>query len=297
MAGKTIYELRCAVPEDTAILSLMDQFVIAEIDLVRVVETDVRGTKVLSVFCERGGEAHRLHSACARLFPAECELTVRRLDAGQWQTRWKQFFVPFFLTPDILVVPSGCEDDRDSTHRLKIDSTSSFGIGTHPTTRSVCAFLRKCGGAYRSFLDIGTGTGILSLVAWIYGARTIVAIDCDRDAVAAAAENFSRNGLYEGTLRHGEFSRMSLPRFDFVAANLLTDDLIREREKIVSAVAAGGLLAVSGISRVSARRFAQEFDERGLSLIEVREDEGWHSFLFRRDSDERQEKKDGPDKQ
>jgi ribosomal protein L11 methyltransferase len=124
-----------------------------------------------------------------------------------------------------------------------------FGTGHHETTRLCLALLQACGPAGRRVLDVGTGSGVLALAAWRLGAGSILAVDDDGDAVAAAGENLGLNGAIGAvTLRPGDFRLMTGLDADIVLANLTGALLVRQAGTLAAAVTAGGSLIVSGLT-------------------------------------------------
>jgi len=158
-----------------------------------------------------------------------------------------------------------------------------FGTGTHPTTRFIAEFLESRQGTFKSILDIGTGTGILTMVADYYGADTLWALDISKKAVAVARRNFRLNNVTLDHLKAGDFkSFSSRKQFDFVLANIITDELIRMRKKIINTVLPGKYLAVSGISLVHFSEFRNRFESDELRCLRIRKKDGWTALLYKR---------------
>lgn len=124
-----------------------------------------------------------------------------------------------------------------------------FGTGHHQTTRLCLALLQQRNAAGLRVLDVGTGSGVLALAAWRLGAGSILAVDDDADAVAAAGDNLELNGAPGAiTLRHGDFRLMPGLAADLVLANLTGALLMRQAETLAAAVAPGGSLVASGLT-------------------------------------------------
>ncbi len=200
----------------------------------------------------------------------------------EWQTGWKEKFRPFRITQGITIVPYAYKDKKSlpSGERILIDTDMAFGSGLHATTKLMAAIIRSMKGRFSSFLDIGTGTGILSLVARLSGAKRISAIDIDAEAVNTARRNFRLNGLKARVKRSGAASFGIPEKFDLVAANLLSADLVLLKEKLLSRLKPGGYLAVSGISAENWNSFKKAFNDSRLSLIRRSVKSGWCAGLY-----------------
>ena len=132
-------------------------------------------------------------------------------------------------------------------------------------------------------LDIGTGTGILCMVAKLCGATAIGAIDNDKQCIAVAKENFRRNALVPVFVRGVSLEKFrSAATFDFVAANLVSADLIRFKKKLAAYVAPGGFLAVSGISKENVPRVVRSFERAPFKRIALLQKKQWAALLMRK---------------
>jgi ribosomal protein L11 methyltransferase len=234
----------------------------------------------------------RTHLQAARIMkrlrsctPYKITLSCRMLKDEQWKTRWKKYFKPFAITDDIRIVPAWLKGRIPGSARsdIFIDTSVAFGTGLHATTRLMASFIASHRRHIGNFLDVGTGSGILSLIAHSYGADTMCAIDCDRHAIATAKNNFLLNHCTTAAARCVDFSAFRNRRpFTFIAANLLTADLIRFKKTLLSHLAPGGYLAVSGIYRDNYRLFRTGFSDPRVRCVRVRTKKGWYALLFRR---------------
>lgn len=217
------------------------------------------------------------------LIPKSALLSVKCLKAPDWQTKWKKYFVPFNLTRRLRLVPFGRRDKKTDKKRKRIyiDTAVAFGTGQHATTQLVAQFIEDKRGKFKTFLDIGTGSGILSVVAQKSGARKILSIDTDKDAVVTAKRNFKLNNVTFGRVQKCGIAQFQpQDKFEFVAANLITDELIKNRKAIISCVKPGYYLAVSGISLDNLRRFRSAFSYHHLKLLKLKKKSGWAGLLY-----------------
>jgi ribosomal protein L11 methyltransferase len=130
-----------------------------------------------------------------------------------------------------------------------IQPSMGFGTGHHATTRLCTALLQQLDLSGRTALDVGTGSGVLALAALALGARSVLAVDDDADAIESARENLALNGGPAGLeLRVADFRGLPANTFDVVVANLTGGLLARSAEVLAGAVAPGGSLIISGVT-------------------------------------------------
>ncbi len=283
-----VFELRAFFkkPQPGAHEILKNIFVNYGFALPDIIEQDIGGLKALAVYCPTQQKAAAFEKKLAGFkFPGLTTI-VTVLDRDDWLTRWKKDWKPFPLTRSIDVVPVWCLNDYKVGRRdhILLDTVSSFGTGLHETTRFMAEFIDKFKGKVTSFLDVGTGTGILALVALKCGGRDIYAIDMDDLCITAAHANFAANGA-AGKVRivHCDLTAFNpASPFDFVCANLVTHDLIQWKKKILTFVRPGGLLAVSGISLENLPRLRQAFATLPLRCVRVKKGKQWSALLFKR---------------
>jgi ribosomal protein L11 methyltransferase len=252
----------------------------------QVAETWYDGRYRLTVYHKTLRESHKIQLAISRLDLSGIRLQRRSLKEEEWKTLWKKEFLPFSLTSRIDVVPLWHQPRyRPKRGRLPvyIDTQMAFGTGLHPTTRFVAGFIARCHQRVQTLLDIGTGTGLLVIVAAKYSIPQLAAIDIDPGAVGVAEENFRNNGISSVALSTGDFAHWRGRRqYDLVAANLTTEDLIRLGARIVSLVKPGKYLAVSGVSGNNYLHFREAFQTYPLKCLKVEYSQGWTGVLFKK---------------
>jgi ribosomal protein L11 methyltransferase len=166
-----------------------------------------------------------------------------------------------------------------------LDPGLSFGTGQHPTTRFCLSQLVACRneGVAQSFLDVGTGSGILAITAAKVGYKPVVAFDCDPQAVKIARANARANGVAKNVL----FSRRdlselqpSMRRFDVICANLISSLLIAEQRRICRWLAPKGTLVLSGILRSEFAQVRRAYRQSGFRLSRRQSEAEWESGSF-----------------
>lgn len=191
-----------------------------------------------------------------RSFFPDIEVRVKMEANRDWLAEWKQGFKPFSLVKGHWVVPSWCTSPPQATHQILIDPGMAFGTGTHETTQLVARQLEKMT-SQESLLDVGTGTGILAILAWQLGYSQIHATETDEEARRVANENFLRNQVPARLDERQVGDLMS--RYDVVVANIIDGVLVRIQDALMARVKPGGWLIVSGIIDERERDFLEGF--------------------------------------
>lgn len=213
-------------------------------------------------------------------------VSLKVLKKSDWQTRWKKGIKPFALTERIIVVPrwnTAKYRKEQNKFPIYIDTNLAFGTGLHETTSFMARLIETCRGKFCSFLDVGTGSGILVIVAKFCEAQKLTAIDIDRQSIAVAKTNLAANDIKNVKLLSADLAKWNnKATYDFVAANLVTDDLVNFGQKLVSLVAQQKYLAVSGISLKNLPRLQKSFQQLPLKKIKVFRGKEWSAVLYQR---------------
>jgi len=255
------------------------------IDSNSVVESEVWPDTYLSLYFQSQEKARALRKKLRAYHLNNVSVNLKRLRKEDWQTKWKKGFKPFVLTKSFGVVPMRLKKKYRFRGRnpLYIDTDIAFGTGLHATTRFMAQFVERCRGQFSSFLDIGTGTGILAMIAFKCHANDVTAIDIDPNAVAVAKRNCIANDCTSINVKVLDGQKIkSKKRYDFVCANIITQDLISMAEKIISLVKPGQYLAVSGISLNSYDCFRQAYAQYPLRCVKIEKGEGWVAILYKK---------------
>ena len=223
----------------------------------------------------------------AQLGPDVNWVASEPFDPDAWTDGWRQFFTPTRVSRRLTVRPSW--DDRlpPGEHGvvLVIDPGMAFGTGTHATTRLCLQLLDDRlvkSDDSPSVLDVGSGSGILTMAASQLGASRVLGVDIDPEAVRTASENWIANGLPEPPPYETTPIAEVDPGWDVVIANMISGILRRLRDDIVGACTVGGRLLVSGVLIAERDNFADDFAGADLELLESRAEDEWCALLFRR---------------
>ncbi len=207
-----------------------------------------------------------------------------RYDDRSWETEWMKYFHAEQVSPRVVVGPPWEEFEAPPDGiAVEIEPGMAFGTGTHETTRLCARLIDEQIGATppSSFLDVGCGSGILSIIAAGLGAQKVTGTDVDETAVEIARQNLEQNSL-SGKAQFSPTPLRQLGSFELVAANILAHILVGLAEDLQARVAPGGTLLVSGITREQADDFLRDFDVPELELVERRALGDWVAFVFER---------------
>ena len=201
--------------------------------------------------------------------------TVREED---WANNWKKYFKPLPVGEKLLICPSWeTADNPDGRKVLSIDPGMAFGTGGHDTTRLVLETLERHITDGCDFLDIGCGSGILSIAACLLGAGSAFGVDIDALAVRTAKENGELNGLTEPkyTILKGDLARDVTGKYPVIAANIVADAIIALSPAVPALLADGGVYIVSGIIDTREQDVLVALAECGFAVVERHAHGGW----------------------
>ena len=222
----------------------------------------------------------------------ECTITESETEDKDWINNWKQYFKQFYVD-DILIIPSWEEvkpEDRDKMI-IHIDPGTAFGTGMHETTQLCIRQLKKCVTKDTELLDVGTGSGILSIIALKLGARHAVGTDLDPCAVPAVEENKEVNGIpveafdmmIGNIIDDKEVQdKVGYEKYDIVTANILADVLVPLTPVIVHQMKPGAVYITSGILDVKEEVVKEAVVAAGLEVVEVTHQGEWVSVTARK---------------
>ena len=217
----------------------------------------------------------------------EAETEIVGLDESDWENSWKQYYHPLHIGERIVVTPPWEEYNAQNGEKVIVmDPGMAFGTGTHETTRLCLRMLEKHLNNGEKVLDIGTGSGILSIAAKLLGAGDISAYDIDPVAVKVAKDNFRENGC-EGIkcgvsdLLKGVKER----EFDIVLANIVAEIILRMLPFLCDYIKPGARIITSGIVVDKSDEIKNSFISKGYSLVDSLFENDWVSFVFRYDGE------------
>lgn len=248
------------------------------------IEAKISTTEVIAYFPD--SDLERLQSTLKPIQTETIVLTsINRIPQGNWATEWKKYFKPFAIAPGIIIRPSWeAYTPQPNEHVVVLDPGMAFGTGQHDTTRFCSELLRELKLKHpevQSLLDIGCGSGILSIIAAKLGYKPVVGVDNDPAAVETANENLTRNPdvtqtsfhLNDGTLQHP-----SLKVSDVVVSNIIAETLAELAPDLIPLVKDGGYLILSGV--LPNREHVVKDAFASLKLLDEKKSNDWHAYLY-----------------
>lgn len=215
--------------------------------------------------------------------------SIDHITEEDWSSSWKEHFKPLRIGRRLVVKPTW-EDFSPNTGDivLELDPGMAFGTGTHPTTMLCLSILENLFSTDhgevmmpRTVLDVGTGSGILSIASAKLGAGHVTAIDIDPEAVRVANENCALNGV-SSVVSVSDTPLEKIPGvFDVVLANILAEDLVKLAPELTRRLKPGACMVLSGILVEKEDLVRKGFAGRRLDLIEVARESEWSCLVYR----------------
>jgi ribosomal protein L11 methyltransferase len=181
--------------------------------------------------------------------PAHLLTEVRRqeLQDQDWEQAYKQHFQPIQCAPQLWIVPSWCEPPDPQATNIKLDPGMAFGTGTHPTTALCLAWLGEHDINQQRVIDYGCGSGILAIAACKLGAKQVVAVDIDKQALEASEWNSRANDIASDRIQISLPEQMDTRKADLLIANILAGPLIEFAPQFANLLNPGARILLSGI--------------------------------------------------
>ena len=247
---------------------------------------------VCKLFLENVPETDDLNRKLERFFsplkdlginPGPAEFTVLEYNEQDWTEIWKSKFTTFTVGNRLIVKPvwEKCVPE-DNQVVVEYDPGMAFGTGNHPTTKSCLEVLASFAGKYESVIDIGCGSGILSVAAVKLGAKDVTAFDNDSVAVEHAVDMAAKNNVSgKIDIKQLDINNFKPARtYDLVLANLYAELLIEHAEKICACVKPDGILAITGILYTKADNVREIYSGLGMKMINSFSENEWFCFLL-----------------
>lgn len=216
-------------------------------------------------------------------------LTFKTIADQDWMTAWKQHYHPIPIGKKLLVLPAWLENAYPERVAIKIDPSMAFGTGTHPTTQLCLELLETYTVAGQPVIDVGCGSGILSIAALKMGSNHALAVDIDPLSVRATGENAEANGVSGmemglGSVTEVKTGQFSLTRAPLVLANILAPVIIRLLDDgLADLVEPGGVIIFSGVLDRQADDVLAAAGRHGLKELERRQINDWVAMACRKE--------------
>jgi len=212
-------------------------------------------------------------------------VTISEVNEEEWATAWKKYYHPVKISERFTIVPTWEEYEPVSSDELiiELDPGMAFGTGTHPTTVLCIQALEKMVKKDDKIVDVGTGSGVLSIASALLGASHIEALDLDEVAVRSAIENVELNkvqhivNVSQNNLLDGITEQQ-----DLVVANILAEVIMSFTDDVATALKPGGIFISSGIISQKKDDVKEALIESGFEIIETMLMEDWVAFIAKK---------------
>ena len=216
------------------------------------------------------------------------ELITSEVKDEDWSENWKQYFKPIEVGEKILIVPEWEEIPDTKRTVFRINPGMSFGTGSHESTRMCIEEIEKLASANKRVLDLGCGSGILSVISLLLGVKEVTAVDIDPAAVEVSFANLSLNGLdkkllegFDGDITSdlGLRQRLSENKYDIVIANIVADVIIALSDFVGDFMTEDGYFVCSGIINERQAEVIEKLEKSGFNILNVRTQGEWTCVL------------------
>lgn len=224
------------------------------------------------------------------------KITLGETEEEDWINNWKVFFKPFRLDDNIIIKPTWetVEDVKAEDIVVEIDPGTAFGSGSHETTKLCISQLKKYVNQDAEILDVGTGSGILSIIGLKLGAKHALATDIDPNAIRATKENFEVNHIHEDQAEVHQvnildkkeaalfYEQNNGKQYDIIVANILADVIIPLSALVLPLIKEDGVFITSGIINTMEEPVKAAMMENGLEIVEINHMKDWVSITAKR---------------
>ena len=210
------------------------------------------------------------------------EITIADCKTEDWVNNWKQYFHPMPIGKKLLIRPTW-EDEYDPQGRtvLHIEPGLAFGTGSHPTTKLCLETLENYISENSTVLDIGCGSGILSIASLLLGAKSAFGVDIDKLAVKTAPKNAKENGFEPPVFKavNGNLSDKVTGKYNVIVANIVADIIMDFNKEVGHFLDKDGVYITGGIIDSRKDEVIYSFEQNGFKIIENFEEKGWNVFV------------------
>ena len=220
-------------------------------------------------------------------------MDVKTMAETNWEESWKDNYPAVEVGENLIVVPYWAAEETGGRTPIVLDPGLTFGTGAHASTQMVMEFMEKCVQKDFRCLDLGSGSGILSIAALRLGAASAIGVDIDPKAESIARENAAYNGFAapEFTALTGNvtedtalMNRLQQQSYDLVLVNIVADVIIGLAPVLPAFLGSNSILLCSGILDVRLPDVTQALEQAGLEIVEIKSKEDWRSIRAKRRS-------------
>lgn len=216
------------------------------------------------------------------LDPGKGTVKLAELDDDSWADVWKKYYHPIRLTRYLTIVPSWESYTPETTDEkvIKLDPGRAFGTGTHPTTKLALQALETVVRGGETMIDVGTGSGVLSIAAKYFGVAQIAAYDVDAEAVKVAEENLALNGMQDAiTVGANDLLAGIKTKVGLITANILAEIIVPLIPQAYECLKPGGIFITSGIIADKKDLIVSEIEAKGFVIDQILNIKDWYSII------------------
>ncbi len=261
--------------EEIAHINLIDESLLAK-------DRDVSLIHIYISECDNALES--LEFLKERFIAENISFTIadKGVDDKDWNENWKKYFHVSEIGKKLVIVPSWEEyDNKDGRVELHIDPGAAFGTGTHATTSLCLSLLENYINDNTTMLDIGTGSGILSIASVLLGAESAIGIDIDAQSVKTAKENAEINNISENCeFIVGDLTDKISGKYNVICANIVADVIIKLFEDVENFLEENGVFIISGIIDIRKDDVLAAAAKKGFSIVKECYKDNWCAFVL-----------------
>ncbi len=212
------------------------------------------------------------------------QLTVSEINEEEWATAWKKYYKPVKISDKVTIIPTWERYEPAAEEVvLELDPGMAFGTGTHPTTAQSIRAIEQYINEQDVVLDVGCGSGVLSIASGLLGASKVHAFDLDDVAVNSTKINAELNGLQELiTVKQNNLLKSVDMKADMIVANILADIIVQFTDDAWNNLKPDGVFITSGIIKEKHLAVQEALEEAGFRILEVNEMEDWISIAAKK---------------
>ncbi|MBB6454326.1 ribosomal protein L11 methyltransferase [Salirhabdus euzebyi] len=212
-------------------------------------------------------------------------VTISEVNEQEWATAWKKYYKPVKISKRVTIIPTWEEYEPVDSDEiiLELDPGMAFGTGTHPTTILSLQALEQYINKEDIVLDVGSGSGVLSIAAALFGAKQIYAFDLDEIAVKSTTINAKLNKV-EGKIiaKQNDLLKKVDVNADVIVSNILAEIIVRFTDEAFALLKEGGTFITSGIIQTKKEEVREKLKSSGFEIIETNQMEDWIAFVAKK---------------
>lgn len=213
------------------------------------------------------------------------KITLSEVNEEDWATAWKQYYKPVKISERITVTPTWEEYTKETDDEIviELDPGMAFGTGTHPTTVLSIQALERYIDENNEVLDVGCGSGVLSIASILLGAKHVLALDLDDVAVKTTKANIEVNHLSDFiTVQQNNLVQGISNQVDVIVANILAEIILLFEKDAFELLKPDGIFITSGIIQTKKEQVKEALINAGFAILEINEMEDWVSIIARK---------------